>query len=70
VRVYRVIEGQINGDTKIYEGSWWINPSKYLTTYKYESILGSHSIIPLAVIEYYIASSLRGRIESMAQRAS
>lgn len=61
---------QISGDTKFYKGSWRLGSSKDSTTFRYESVVEPHSIIPSAVIEYFIASSLRGRIEVMAQRAS
>lgn len=61
---------QISGDTKFYKGSWRLFPEKDSTTFKYESLVEPHSLIPTAVIEYFIKSSLKGRFEFMAHRAS
>ena len=40
------------------------------TVFKYDSQIEPNSIIPLAIVEYFIKNSMRGRFESMAQRAS
>lgn len=61
---------QVSGDTKFYKGSWRLFPEKDSTTFKYEALVEPHSLIPTAVIEYFIKSSLRGRFEFMAHRAA
>ena len=61
---------QVSGDTKFYKGSWRLFPEKDSTTFKYEALVEPHSLIPTAVIEYFIKSSLRGRFEFMAYRAA
>jgi hypothetical protein len=61
---------QISGDVKFYKGSWRLISEKDATTFKYESLVEPHSLIPSSVIEYFIRSSLKGRFELMAQKAS
>jgi len=60
---------QISGDTKFYKGTWSLFPGKDTTTFKYESLVEPQSLIPSAVIEYFMKSILRERFELMAQRA-
>lgn len=60
---------QLSGDTKFYKGSWTLLSGKETTTFKYESLVEPHSLIPSAVIEYFMKSSLKGRFEIMAQKA-
>lgn len=61
---------QISGDTKFYKGSWRLTSDKVNTTFKYEAIVEPYSLIPSAVIEYFMKNSIRGRFELMAQRAA
>lgn len=60
---------QISGDTKFYKGSWRLTSDKDKTTFKYEALVEPYSLIPSAVIEYFMNNSIRGRFETMAQRA-
>jgi Polyketide cyclase / dehydrase and lipid transport len=61
---------QISGDMKSYKGSWRLTSDKGKTDFKYEAWVEPDSIIPSAVIEYFMKNSSRGRFELMAQRAS
>jgi hypothetical protein len=61
---------QINGDTKLYKGSWRLTSDKGKTNFKYEAWVEPDSFIPSSVIEYFMKNSIRGRFELMAQRAS
>jgi len=61
---------QISGDTKSYKGTWKLSEEKDKTVFKYDAQIEPNSIIPLAIIEYFIKNSMRERFESMAQRAS
>ena len=61
---------QINGDTKLYKGSWRLASDKGKTNFKYEAWVEPDSFIPSSVIEYFMKNSIRGRFELMAQRAS
>jgi len=61
---------QTSGDTKFYKGSWRLTSDKANTSFKYEAIVEPDSLIPSAVIEYFMKNSIRGRFELMAQRAS
>jgi hypothetical protein len=60
---------QISGDTKFYKGSWRLISERANTTFKYEASVGPYSLIPSAVIEYFMKNSIRGRFELMARRA-
>jgi ribosome-associated toxin RatA of RatAB toxin-antitoxin module len=60
---------QISGDTKYYKGTWQLVEAKDKTVFKYDSLVEPTSIIPSAVIEYFMKNSIKGRFESMAQRA-
>ena len=60
---------QISGDVRSYKGTWKLVEEKDKTTFKYDSQIEPNSIIPSAIIEYFIKNSMRGRFESMAQRA-
>lgn len=61
---------QISGDNKQYRGTWRLTEAKDKTLFRYEAIVEPHSIIPSLVIEYFVRNSIRGRFESMAQRAA
>ena len=61
---------QISGDLRLYKGSWKLIGDKTKVTFQYDSQVEPHSIIPNAVIEYFMKNSIRGRFEFMAQRAS
>ena len=61
---------QISGDTKSYKGTWKLTEEKDKIVFRYDSLLEPSSIVPTAIIEYFIKNSIRGRFESMAQRAS
>jgi ribosome-associated toxin RatA of RatAB toxin-antitoxin module len=60
---------QISGDAKYYRGSWQLVEAKDKTVFKYDAQVEPNSIIPSAVIEYFMKNNIRGRFESMAQRA-
>lgn len=61
---------QISGDTKFYQGSWKLIPDKDKTQFRYESVVEPNSMIPSAVIEYFIKNSIRRRFEQMAEKAA
>ena len=61
---------QISGDNKSYRGTWKLLEEKDKTVFKYDAQIEPNSIIPLAIIEYFIKNSIRERFESMAQRGS
>ncbi|QWD74246.1 cyclase/dehydrase [Polynucleobacter sp. TSB-Sco08W16] len=61
---------QISGDTKSYKGTWKLTEEKDKIVFKYDSLLEPNSIVPTAIVEYFIKNNIRGRFESMAQRAS
>jgi len=67
---HELIFEQISGDTKMYKGTWNLSGDKGKTVFKYESVIEPNSIIPSAVIEYFMKNSIQGRFEAMAQRAS
>ena len=61
---------QLSGDTKYYKGSWRLLSEKDFTTFKYDAQIEPNSLVPSAVIEFFIKSILRRQFESMAEVAS
>ena len=61
---------QISGDIKSYKGSWKLMSEKDSTTFKYESLVEPHALIPSLLIEYFMRGGLRERFELMAQKVS
>ncbi|MBU3588744.1 SRPBCC family protein [Polynucleobacter sp. 80A-SIGWE] len=61
---------QISGDTKYYKGSWRLLPEKDFTTFKYDAQIEPNSLVPSAVIEFFIKNIMRRQFESMAELAS
>ena len=61
---------QLSGDTKYYKGSWRLLPEKDFTTFKYDAQIEPNSLVPSAVIEFFIKNILRRQFESMAEVAS
>jgi hypothetical protein len=61
---------QVSGDAKYYKGTWKLVPEKDKTTFKYDAVVELDSIVPMAVIEYFMKNNLYERLESMAQKAS
>jgi ribosome-associated toxin RatA of RatAB toxin-antitoxin module len=60
---------QLSGDTKHYKGSWRLLPEKGYTTFKYDAQVEPNSLIPSAVIEFFIKNMMRRQFESMAETA-
>lgn len=61
---------QLSGDTKYYKGSWRLLPEKDFTIFKYDAQVEPNSLVPSAVIEYFIKNIVRRQFESMAEMAS
>jgi hypothetical protein len=61
---------QVSGDTKYYKGSWRLLPEKDFTTFKYDAQVEPNSLVPSAVIEFFIKNIVRRQFESMAELAS
>ncbi|MES2586250.1 MAG: SRPBCC family protein [Pseudomonadota bacterium] len=61
---------QLSGDTKYYKGSWRLSPEKDFTTFKYDAQVEPNSLVPSAVIEFFIKNIVRRQFESMAEMAS
>ena len=61
---------QISGETKYYKGSWRLLPEKEFTTFKYDAQVEPNSLVPSAVIEFFIKNIVRRQFESMAEMAS
>jgi hypothetical protein len=61
---------QFSGDTKYYKGSWRLFSEKDFTTFKYDAQIEPNSLVPSAVIEFFIKNILRRQFESMAEVAS
>ena len=61
---------QLSGDTKYYKGSWRLLSEKDFTTFKYDAQIEPNSLVPSAVIEFFIKNILRRQFESMAEVAS
>ena len=60
---------QLSGDTKYYKGSWRLLAEKDFTTFKYDAQIEPNSLVPSAVIEFFIKNILRRQFESMAEAA-
>lgn len=61
---------QISGETKYYKGSWRLLPEKDFTIFKYDAQVEPNSLVPSAVIEFFIKNIVRRQFESMAEMAS
>ena len=61
---------QVSGDAKFYKGTWKVVPEKDRSIVKYDAVVELDSIVPMAVIEYFMKNNLRERLESMAQKAA
>ena len=61
---------QVSGDAKLYKGTWKLVPEKDKTLFKYDAVVDLDSVVPMAVIEYFMKNNLRERLESMAQKAA
>jgi hypothetical protein len=60
---------QLSGDTKYYKGSWRLLPEKDFTIFKYDAQVEPSSLVPSAVIEFFIKNMVRRQFESMAEMA-
>jgi len=61
---------QLNGDAKLYKGTWRLIPNGNQTTFKYDGLVELDSVIPSVVVEYFMKNNIRGRLGSMALKAS
>jgi len=60
---------QIRGDNKIYRGTWRLEPKDGSTKLTYRSLVELDSVIPQAVLAYFVKNSIQKRFEFMASRA-
>jgi hypothetical protein len=61
---------QLSGDAKLYKGTWKLMPNGNKTIVKYDGLVELDTIIPSVVVEYFMKNNLRGRLGSMALKAS
>lgn len=61
---------QLSGDTKYYKGSWRLSPEKDSTIFKYDAQVEPNSMVPSAIIDFFIKNIVRRQFESMAEVAS
>ena len=61
---------QVVGDVKYYKGAWRLVPDNDKTIVKYDAVVELDSIVPMAVIEYFMKNNLHERLDSMAQKAA
>lgn len=61
---------QINGDPKLYKGTWRLIPNGDQTTFKYDGLIELDLVIPSVIVEYFMKNNLRGRLDAMALKAS
>lgn len=61
---------QLSGDAKLYKGSWRLVSSGNKTIFKYDGLVELDTIVPSVAVEYFMKNNLRGRLASMALRAS
>lgn len=61
---------QLSGDAKFYKGTWKLVPNGNKTTFKYDGVVELDTIIPSAIVEYFMKNNMRTRLGSMALRAS
>jgi ribosome-associated toxin RatA of RatAB toxin-antitoxin module len=61
---------QINGDAKLYKGTWRLIPNGDQTTFKYDGLIELDLAIPSMIVEYFMKNNLRGRLGAMALKAS
>lgn len=61
---------QLEGNAKVYKGSWVIEPSKGGTRFIHQASFELETSIPLFLIQYFLENSANKRFEIMAERAS
>jgi len=61
---------QLSGDTKYYKGSWRLSSEKDVTIFKYDAQVEPNSMVPSAIIDFFIKNIVRRQFESMAEMAS
>jgi ribosome-associated toxin RatA of RatAB toxin-antitoxin module len=61
---------QLSGDTKYYKGSWRLSAEKDSTIFKYDAQVEPNSMVPSAIIDFFIKNIVRRQFESMAETAS
>lgn len=60
---------QIRGDSKIYRGTWRLEPKDGSTKLTYLSVIELDSVVPQMVQQYFVKNSIQKRFEFMASRA-
>ena len=60
---------QLSGETKYYKGSWRLLPEKGFTTFKYDAQVEPNSLVPSAVIEFFIKNIIRRQFDAIAELA-
>ena len=59
---------QTKGDNKSYMGTWRLQEDAKGVQVRYESFIEPDSVIPNAVVEYFISNNIRRRFEIMSDR--
>jgi hypothetical protein len=58
---------QISGEAKFYKGAWRLEPEGSGTVFKYHTESEPDSVLPKAVIEYFIKNRLNSSFEAIAK---
>ena len=58
---------QINGDPKLYKGTWRLIPNGDQTTFKYDGLVDLDSVIPAVIVEYFMKNNMQKSFENIAQ---
>lgn len=61
---------QISGQAKSYKGSWRLEPDVHGTWFRYRTESVPDSVMPKAVVEYFIKNRLRSSFEATAKAGS
>jgi hypothetical protein len=61
---------QVEGDAKIYKGTWKLFPEGKGTKFEYESEIELNTLLPRRVIEYILSHEIQTRFKEMAFQAN
>jgi hypothetical protein len=65
----KIIFSQLRGDSKVFEGSWDVEPNQQGSTIRFKGLWQPDTLIPLFIIDHFAKNGLIDRFDAIARLA-
>ena len=65
----KITFSQLSGDSKVFEGSWDVEPNQQGSTIRFKGLWEPNTMIPLFIIDHFAKNRLIDRFNAIAELA-